>query len=105
MEHDKQDDKQVFTGSARMGGSPGFGQWGEHESRWSAIVSISSKIRCAPQTLNDWVEKAEVDRGERAGVTSASINTGYRVVLKLEIQDGEIILVNMGNHDQVYQPN
>ena len=78
---------------------------GEHESRQSAIVSISSKIRCAPQTLNDWVEKAEVDRGERAGVTSASINTGYRVVLKLEIQDGEIILVNMGNHDQVYQPN
>lgn len=43
---------------------------GEHESRWSAILSISSKIGCAPQTLNEWVKKAEVDRGERAGVTS-----------------------------------
>jgi transposase len=43
---------------------------GQHESRWSAILSISSKIGCAPQTLNEWVKKAEVDRGERAGVTT-----------------------------------
>ncbi|SET72864.1 Transposase [Paracoccus homiensis] len=43
---------------------------GQHESRWTAIPSISSKIGCAPQTLNEWVKKAEVDRGERAGVTS-----------------------------------
>jgi transposase-like protein len=26
---------------------------GQHESRWSAILSISAKIGCAPQTLND----------------------------------------------------
>ncbi|MEP3435410.1 MAG: IS3 family transposase, partial [Hoeflea sp.] len=25
----------------------------QHESRWQAILSISSKIGCAPQTLND----------------------------------------------------
>ena len=25
----------------------------QHESRWSAILSISSKIGCAPQTLNE----------------------------------------------------
>jgi len=43
---------------------------GQHKSRWSAILSISSKIGCAPQTLNEWVKKAEVDRGERAGLTS-----------------------------------
>ena len=44
---------------------------GHHESRWSAILSISSKIGCAPQTLNEWVKKAEVDdRGRRDGVTS-----------------------------------
>jgi transposase len=41
---------------------------GQHDSRWSAILSISAKIGCAPQTLNEWVKKAEVDRGERAGV-------------------------------------
>ena len=43
---------------------------GQHESRWSAILSISSKIGCAPQTLNEWVKKAEVARGDRAGVTT-----------------------------------
>ncbi len=43
---------------------------GQHDSRWSAIMSISAKIGCAPQTLNEWVKKAEVDRGERAGVTT-----------------------------------
>lgn len=43
---------------------------GQHESRWSAILSISSKIGCAPQTLNEWVKKAEVDRGERTGITT-----------------------------------
>lgn len=42
----------------------------QHESRWSAILSISSKFGCAPQTLNEWVKRAEVDRGERTGVTT-----------------------------------
>ena len=26
--------------------------------------------RCTPQTLNDWVKKAEVDSGRRAGIPS-----------------------------------
>jgi transposase len=39
---------------------------GQHESRWAAILSISSKIGCAPQTLNEWVKKAEVDGGRHA---------------------------------------
>ncbi len=43
---------------------------GQHESRWSAILSISAKIGCAPQTLNDWVKKAEVDSGQRGGITT-----------------------------------
>jgi len=41
---------------------------GQHGSRWQAVLSISSKIGCAPQTLNDWVNKAEVDSGRRAGI-------------------------------------
>ncbi len=41
---------------------------GHHGSRWSAVVSISSKIGCAAQTLNEWVKKAEVESGRRAGV-------------------------------------
>jgi len=40
----------------------------EHPSRWSAIMSISAKIGCTGQTLNEWVKKAEIDAGKRAGV-------------------------------------
>jgi transposase-like protein len=42
----------------------------EHPSRWAAIMSISVKIGCTSQTLNEWVKKAEVDGGKRAGVTT-----------------------------------
>ncbi|GHD00983.1 insertion element IS6110 uncharacterized 12.0 kDa protein [Novosphingobium pokkalii] len=40
----------------------------DHPSRWPAIVSTSEKIGCVPQTLFEWVKKAEVDSGKRAGV-------------------------------------
>jgi len=40
----------------------------DHPSRWAAIVSISEKIGCVPQTLFEWVKKAEVASGKRAGV-------------------------------------
>ena len=40
----------------------------QHGSRWQAVMSISAKIGCAPQTLNEWVKKAEVDSGKRAGL-------------------------------------
>ena len=43
-------------------------QEAEHRSRWMAIMSIAAKIGCTPQTLLDWVKKAEVDSGKRAGV-------------------------------------
>ena len=33
---------------------------GEHTSRWAAVVSIAAKIGCTPQTLNEWMKKAEV---------------------------------------------
>ena len=42
----------------------------EHASRWAAVVSIAAKIGCAAQTLHEWVKKAEVDSGRRAGVPS-----------------------------------
>ena len=41
---------------------------GEHPSRWAAVTSIAAKIGCTPQTLHDWVRKAEIDSGQRAGV-------------------------------------
>jgi transposase-like protein len=41
---------------------------GEHPSRWAAVVSIAEKIGCSAQTLNEWMKKAEIDGGKRAGV-------------------------------------
>ena len=43
---------------------------GQDESCWSAILSFTSKIGCAPQILNEWVKKAEVDWGGYAGITT-----------------------------------
>jgi transposase-like protein len=43
---------------------------GDHVSRWAAIVSIVGKIDCAPQTLNEWVKKVEVDSGKRGGIST-----------------------------------
>jgi transposase-like protein len=40
----------------------------EHASRWAAIVSVSSRIGCTAQTLNEWIKKSEADSGKRAGV-------------------------------------
>jgi len=40
----------------------------EHPSRWAAIMSVASKIGCTGQTLNEWVKKAEIDAGKRAGL-------------------------------------
>ena len=43
---------------------------GDYPSLWAAIESIAPKIGCVPQTLNEWVKKAEVDSGQRAGTTT-----------------------------------
>ena len=42
----------------------------DYPSRWAAVVSIAEKIGCVPQTLHEWVKKAEIDSGQRAGVPS-----------------------------------
>lgn len=34
------------------------------------MVLISARIGCAAQTLHEWVKRAEVDAGGRAGVTT-----------------------------------
>lgn len=43
---------------------------GEYPSLWAAIESIAPKIGCVPQTLHEWVRKAEVDSGVRDGITT-----------------------------------
>tara|TARA_R100000656_G_scaffold41444_1_gene34582 strand:- start:863 stop:1135 length:273 start_codon:yes stop_codon:yes gene_type:complete len=41
-------------------------------------------------------------QGRLSGLSSVSINMGYRIVLELIITDKDIILVDVGSHDQVY---
>lgn len=33
---------------------------GQHGSRWRAVMSVSAKFGCAPQTQSDWVMGAKV---------------------------------------------
>ncbi len=42
----------------------------DHPSRGAAVSSIAAKIGCSAHTLNEWVKKAEVDSGKRAGLPS-----------------------------------
>lgn len=41
-------------------------------------------------------------RGKLKGLYSISINMKYRVTLELLIQNQEIILIDIGSHDEVY---
>ena len=41
-------------------------------------------------------------RGRLDGLHSVSINLSYRITLELLIQDGQVIPVNVGDHDTVY---
>jgi mRNA-degrading endonuclease YafQ of YafQ-DinJ toxin-antitoxin module len=41
-------------------------------------------------------------QGRISGLSSVSINISYRIVLEFMIEGDEILLVNIGKHDQVY---
>ncbi len=44
---------------------------GEYPSLWAALEYIAPQIGCVPQTLNEWVNRAEVDAGGREGVKTS----------------------------------
>ena len=44
---------------------------GEYPSLWAVVESIAPKIGCVPQTLLEWVKRAEIDAGARPGMTTA----------------------------------
>jgi transposase-like protein len=41
-----------------------------YPSLWAAVESIAPKIGCVPQTLLEWVKRAEIDSGQRDGPTT-----------------------------------
>jgi len=42
----------------------------EYDSQWAAISSIATKLGMTPETLRTWVRRAEVDEGQRPGLTT-----------------------------------
>jgi transposase len=42
----------------------------DYPSQWSAIESIAAKIGVSSETLRKWVRRAEVDGGQRPGLTT-----------------------------------
>jgi transposase len=42
----------------------------DYPSRWTAVVSVADKIGCAPQTLHEWVKRADIDSSKRAGIST-----------------------------------
>ena len=44
---------------------------GQHESEWAAIGSVAAKLGIgSSETLRKWVRAAEIDAGQRPGVTT-----------------------------------
>ena len=47
-----------------------FEHQGEYPSQWKAIESISAKLAINHETLRQWVRRAEIDAGQRPGLTT-----------------------------------
>ena len=62
----------------------------DYPSSWQAVASIAGKLGMHPVTLHEWVKRAEIDAGQRAGLT-----TGERERLKqLERENKELRRTN-----------
>ena len=47
--------------------------------------------------------RLHVLHGRLAGLRSVSINLSYRITIEMEIREQEIVLVNVGTHEEVYR--
>jgi transposase len=47
-----------------------FDHQDEYDSQWAAITSVATKLGMTPETLRKWVRRAEIDEGQRPGLTS-----------------------------------
>jgi len=63
---------------------------GEYPSLWAAVESIAPKFGCVPQTLLEWVKRAEVDVGARPGTTT----TEAQRIKELERENKELRRAN-----------
>jgi transposase len=67
----------------------------EYESEWAAIESIATKLGIgSSETVRKWVRRAEVDAGQRPGVTSQE----SAEVRKLRAENRELRRANETSH-------
>ena len=60
-----------YPGTLRAGGAAGDEHRGEYETEYAAIKSVAAKLGITtPETLRKLIRQAEVDGGQRPGVTS-----------------------------------
>ncbi len=63
----------------------------QYGSQWAAICSVAGKLGIgSPETLRSWVRRAEVDHGDRPGVTSAQAEQ----IAKLKRENAELHRAN-----------
>lgn len=62
----------------------------EYGNEWAAITSIAQKFGMTAETLRKWVRQAQVDRGQRAGTTTAEAER----VKELERENRELRRAN-----------
>lgn len=79
----------------------GLDNEGQHASRWQAI---SAKIGCTPQTLNDWVNKTEVESGKRAVVPTDMAERRLSCTNRQRDSSREFCVV-AGRHEQTETPD
>ena len=46
-----------------------FAHEGRYGSRWETIRSTAGKLGCSTEALRNWVKQAEIDSGQKDGVT------------------------------------
>jgi len=51
---------------------------GDYRSRWAAISSIAAKSGMSAETLRRWVRRAEVDSGQRSGLSFSVVGDSVR---------------------------
>jgi transposase len=62
----------------------------EYDSQWAAISSIATKLGITPETVRKWVRRAEIDEGQRPGLTTSERER----VKELEKENRELRRVN-----------
>ena len=74
----------------------------DYDSQWAALTSIADKIGCTAETLRKWVRRAEIDQGQRAGLTSAERDQLRE--LKREISGTEAGQRDSAQRPQLFSP-